>query len=95
MEGYINNEAATAACFDDDGWFYTGDVGHYDEYGNLKVVERIKELIKVNALQVCNNVNLFSQSIKILKVTSETVIFISYKMTVYYRSRLVKLRMLY
>ena len=52
MKGYINNEAATAACYDDDGWLHTGDVGHYDEEGNLRIVDRTKELIKVNAWQV-------------------------------------------
>ena len=52
MEGYLNNKEATDACFDSDGWFHTGDVGHYDETGNFKIVDRTKELIKVNALQV-------------------------------------------
>ena len=55
MEGYINNEAATAACFDENGWFYTGDVGHYDEDGNFRIVDRIKEIIKVNAIKVCRS----------------------------------------
>ena len=52
MGGYLNNEEATKATMDADGWVYSGDVGHYDEDGFLKVVDRTKELIKVNALQV-------------------------------------------
>ena len=52
MTGYLNNEAATKATIDGDGWVHSGDVGHYDEDGYLKVVDRTKDLIKVNALQV-------------------------------------------
>ena len=40
------------ALIDADGWVHTGDLGHIDADGNVFVVDRIKELIKVNALQV-------------------------------------------
>ena len=52
MKGYLNNEEATRATLDDDGWLHSGDVGHYDEDGYLKIIDRTKELIKVNAFQV-------------------------------------------
>ena len=32
--------------------FVSGDVGHYDEEGNIFIVDRIKELIKYKGLQV-------------------------------------------
>jgi acyl-CoA synthetase (AMP-forming)/AMP-acid ligase II len=52
MAGYLNRPDATAALIDSDGWVHTGDVGRIDADGNVFVVDRLKELIKVNALQV-------------------------------------------
>jgi acyl-CoA synthetase (AMP-forming)/AMP-acid ligase II len=52
MKGYLNNETATAATLDRDGWLHTGDVGYVDEQGFFFIVDRVKELIKYNAYQV-------------------------------------------
>jgi acyl-CoA synthetase (AMP-forming)/AMP-acid ligase II len=52
MPGYLNNQAATDAIFDQDGWLHTGDIGHLDADGHLWVVDRLKELIKYNGFQV-------------------------------------------
>ena len=35
-----------------DGWYYTGDVGRFDEDGYLYVVGRIKEIIKTGSINV-------------------------------------------
>ncbi|KAF2365699.1 AMP-binding enzyme C-terminal domain [Trinorchestia longiramus] len=51
MNGY-HNSAKTSDVIDAEGWYHSGDVGHFDQDGFLKVVDRTKELIKVNALQV-------------------------------------------
>jgi len=34
------------------GWLRTGDLGRADAGGNLFIVDRLKELVKVNAIQV-------------------------------------------
>lgn len=44
MAGYWGDPEATAAALRD-GWFHTGDVGHFDEEGWLYVDGRIKDMI--------------------------------------------------
>jgi acyl-CoA synthetase (AMP-forming)/AMP-acid ligase II len=52
MTGYLGNPAATAATVDEDGWLHTGDIARFDADGNLFLLDRAKELIKVKAFQV-------------------------------------------
>ncbi len=52
MAGYRDRPEATAAAHAPDGWLRTGDLGHVDADGNVFVTDRLKELIKVDALQV-------------------------------------------
>jgi acyl-CoA synthetase (AMP-forming)/AMP-acid ligase II len=52
MHGYLGNAQATDAMIDSGGWLRTGDVALIDEEGHVFVVDRLKELIKVNAHQV-------------------------------------------
>jgi acyl-CoA synthetase (AMP-forming)/AMP-acid ligase II len=52
MKGYLNNEEATAATIDDEGWLHTGDIGVVDADGSYEIVDRLKELIKYKGFQV-------------------------------------------
>lgn len=53
MKGYYNNEQATKETFTSDGWLRTGDIGYYDNEEYFYIIDRLKELIKYNAYQVC------------------------------------------
>lgn len=46
--GYWNKPAATAECFDAEGWFYTGDIAQLDDDGFLYITDRKKELLKTS-----------------------------------------------
>ncbi|MEU6658806.1 AMP-binding protein [Streptomyces sp. NPDC046821] len=52
MLGYFEDEAATRAAIDTEGWFHTGDVGRLDEHGCLKITDRIKDMIIVGGFNV-------------------------------------------
>lgn len=45
MLGYFDNQIATEASFNRDGWFLSGDLGTLDERGCLRIVGRKKDLI--------------------------------------------------
>ena len=50
--GYWRRPDATAAAFDPDGWFRTGDLGRFDARGYLRLEGRAKELIITGGLNV-------------------------------------------
>ncbi|MGI4856095.1 MAG: AMP-binding protein, partial [Janthinobacterium lividum] len=43
--GYWNRPAETAASFDRDGWFHTGDGAYFDDQGFYYICDRIKDMI--------------------------------------------------
>lgn len=50
--GYFNNQEATDDTMDDEGFLKTGDIGYFDDDGNLYMIDRKKEMIKYRNSQV-------------------------------------------
>lgn len=48
MREYYNKPQATAEAFTADGWFRTGDAGHFDQSGALVLTDRLKDLFKTS-----------------------------------------------
>jgi long-chain acyl-CoA synthetase len=55
MQGYWNDEAATASATTSDGFFRTGDIAVMDERGYFRIVDRKKDMIAVSGLKVYPN----------------------------------------
>jgi acyl-CoA synthetase (AMP-forming)/AMP-acid ligase II len=52
MAGYLDDPEATAAAMTADGWYRTGDVGVKDAGGNLRIVDRLKDMLIVGGFNV-------------------------------------------
>lgn len=48
MKGYYKEQELTAGAIDAEGWFHTGDLGHIEPEGHLKITGRKKELFKTS-----------------------------------------------
>ena len=53
MLGYLDDPMRTAEAFRS-GWFHSGDLGYYDEFGLLHVVDRKKDMIKTGGENVAS-----------------------------------------
>lgn len=47
FKGYYKDEEKTKAALDSDGWYHTGDIGSFAENGTLKIVDRVKNIFKL------------------------------------------------
>jgi acyl-CoA synthetase (AMP-forming)/AMP-acid ligase II len=52
MRGYRGHADSTAATLDADDWLHTGDLASLSRDGEVRIVDRLKELIKVKGFQV-------------------------------------------
>lgn len=44
--GYLDLPEENKENFSDDGWFKTGDIGEFNQRGELKIIDRKKNLVK-------------------------------------------------
>ncbi|KAM0553325.1 hypothetical protein ACHAPJ_007338 [Fusarium lateritium] len=47
MTGYFKDPEETSKALTPDGWFKTGDIGEFDANGHLRVIDRVKNLVKM------------------------------------------------
>lgn len=47
--GYFKNREESLKTYSEDGWFKPGDAGYLDENGNVRILDRINDLIKSGA----------------------------------------------
>ena len=52
MKGYLNKPEATAAVLDEDGWYYTNDMGYLDKENYLFLTGRKSEMFKTGGENV-------------------------------------------
>jgi long-chain acyl-CoA synthetase len=48
LKEYYKNPAATAEVLTADGWYHTGDAGFLDASGHLKIIDRAKDVGRIN-----------------------------------------------
>jgi len=59
MKGYFKDEDATAEVIGSDGWLATGDMGYLDDFGNLHISGRSK-----NVIVMSNGENVYPETIE-------------------------------
>ncbi|MDR2205168.1 MAG: long-chain fatty acid--CoA ligase [Flavobacteriaceae bacterium] len=74
--GYYKNEELTKEVFTEDGYFKTGDIGHIDKEGFLKITDRKKEMFKTSggkyvAPQIIENLAKSSKFIEQIMVVGD------------------------
>jgi long-chain acyl-CoA synthetase len=47
LKGYFKNPEATAEVLTADGWYHTSDAGFLDAHGHLKIIDRVKDVGRI------------------------------------------------
>ena len=47
LKAYYKNPKATAEVLTDDGWYHTSDAGFIDAFGQLKIIDRVKDVGRI------------------------------------------------
>lgn len=48
FDSYYKNEQATRETKNEEGWVMTGDAGYFDDHGHLKIIDRAKDVGRLN-----------------------------------------------
>jgi len=74
FECYLNNPELTSEVIDREGWLHTGDVGQWTSEGNLKIVDRAKDIIVTSGGKTLSP-TLIENALKASPYISEAIVF--------------------
>ncbi len=74
FEGYWNNPTMTQAVLDNDGWLHTGDTGEWTPKGQLRILDRLRDIIVTSGGKTLSPTSIES-SLRASPYINEAVVF--------------------